>query len=416
MRIILFDIDCLRPDHLGCYGYPRPTSPTLDAIAKQGIHFDHYYCADSPCLPSRTGFASGRFGSNTGVVSNIGGVYTLTDSSAEFDPNDFKPDDVVRILDDGSEAHPGFYTIIDVPDPHTLQLADDPGNATQTVEDKAETGSLESMIDTSDWYKIFLSPSGSGNQATMATASLTLAPSNQAYVGLSLQFSTSGDVNDLDVLDSDYTYDYQTYTYTHTAEANAIINDAGYYYIRLSIYEGSVANYTLTITTTVVMLDGNNDFGNATQITVPYDEINDVQKGVDPNDYYELSLVASQTTADVVTVEVTCLGMIELQVTIYDADQQQLSSLTVTDNGTESKTFTAGYTGTYYILVRLSSWSTLDAGEYQLKVTKETQPSDGNNHFLSATEVVNGDEIQETLDEVIDREDYFQIRSTVGTL
>ena len=72
MRIILFDIDCLRPDHLGCYGYARPTSPAIDAIAKQGIRFDHYYCADSPCLPSRTGFACGRFGFNNGVVSNIG--------------------------------------------------------------------------------------------------------------------------------------------------------------------------------------------------------------------------------------------------------------------------------------------------------------------------------------------------------
>lgn len=32
MRVLLVDIDCLRPDHLGCYGFNRPTSPTLDAI------------------------------------------------------------------------------------------------------------------------------------------------------------------------------------------------------------------------------------------------------------------------------------------------------------------------------------------------------------------------------------------------
>jgi len=32
MRTVVFDIDCLRPDHLGCYAYPRPTSPTFDAI------------------------------------------------------------------------------------------------------------------------------------------------------------------------------------------------------------------------------------------------------------------------------------------------------------------------------------------------------------------------------------------------
>ncbi len=72
MRIILFDIDCLRPGHLGCYGYPRSTSPNIDRIAGEGIRFEHYYCADSPCLPSRMGFVSGRFGIHNGVVSNVG--------------------------------------------------------------------------------------------------------------------------------------------------------------------------------------------------------------------------------------------------------------------------------------------------------------------------------------------------------
>lgn len=72
MRIIYFDIDCLRPDHLGCYGYGRPTSPAIDEVAKQGICFDHYYCASSPCLPSRACWASGRFGVRNGVISNHG--------------------------------------------------------------------------------------------------------------------------------------------------------------------------------------------------------------------------------------------------------------------------------------------------------------------------------------------------------
>lgn len=70
MRIIYFDIDCLRPDHLGCYGYNRPTSPAIDEIARQGTRFNHYYCASSPCLPSRTAWSSGRFGIRNGVISN----------------------------------------------------------------------------------------------------------------------------------------------------------------------------------------------------------------------------------------------------------------------------------------------------------------------------------------------------------
>ena len=70
MRIIYFDIDCLRPDHLGCYGYHRPTSPNIDAIAADGARFDHCYCASSPCLPSRAAWSSGRFGIRNGVCSN----------------------------------------------------------------------------------------------------------------------------------------------------------------------------------------------------------------------------------------------------------------------------------------------------------------------------------------------------------
>ena len=32
-RMIWIDIDTLRPDHLGCYGYERPTSPIMDELA-----------------------------------------------------------------------------------------------------------------------------------------------------------------------------------------------------------------------------------------------------------------------------------------------------------------------------------------------------------------------------------------------
>ncbi len=70
-------------------------------------------------------------GTDAEVSNNDGdGPYTLYDPAADFEATDFKLDDVCRILDDGSEANPGFYTIVAVPDAHTLRLASDPGNAT----------------------------------------------------------------------------------------------------------------------------------------------------------------------------------------------------------------------------------------------------------------------------------------------
>ena len=72
MRIIYFDIDSLRPDHLGCYGYHRDTSPNIDALAAEGVRFENVYVSDAPCLPSRTALWSGRFGFHTGVVNHGG--------------------------------------------------------------------------------------------------------------------------------------------------------------------------------------------------------------------------------------------------------------------------------------------------------------------------------------------------------
>lgn len=72
MRILYIDIDSLRADHLGCYGYHRQTSPNIDLLAADGVRFDNYYISDGPCLPSRTALWSGRCGFHTGVVNHGG--------------------------------------------------------------------------------------------------------------------------------------------------------------------------------------------------------------------------------------------------------------------------------------------------------------------------------------------------------
>ncbi|MDY0062184.1 MAG: sulfatase [Myxococcota bacterium] len=47
-NLLLVTVDALRADHLGLYGYPRPTSPALDALATRAVVFDRFY-TPSPC-------------------------------------------------------------------------------------------------------------------------------------------------------------------------------------------------------------------------------------------------------------------------------------------------------------------------------------------------------------------------------
>ena len=72
LRILFIDIDTLRPDHMGCYGYGRNTTPNMDRVCAEGIRFDEYYCSDAPCLPSRASLVSGMFGIHNGAVGHGG--------------------------------------------------------------------------------------------------------------------------------------------------------------------------------------------------------------------------------------------------------------------------------------------------------------------------------------------------------
>jgi arylsulfatase A-like enzyme len=72
VRILYIDIDTLRADHLGCYGYHRDTTPNIDALAAGAVRFTNVYASDVPCLPSRTALITGCFGIHTGVVNHGG--------------------------------------------------------------------------------------------------------------------------------------------------------------------------------------------------------------------------------------------------------------------------------------------------------------------------------------------------------
>jgi len=51
-NIILISLDTLRADHLSCYGYGKPTSPNIDALARDSAVFLNTFAPSSWTLPS----------------------------------------------------------------------------------------------------------------------------------------------------------------------------------------------------------------------------------------------------------------------------------------------------------------------------------------------------------------------------
>jgi arylsulfatase A-like enzyme len=67
--VVLITVDCLRADHLGCYGYDRPTSPNIDTFAEGGTVFDHGY---ANCPGTRWAFQSLHTGVSTLHFEGLG--------------------------------------------------------------------------------------------------------------------------------------------------------------------------------------------------------------------------------------------------------------------------------------------------------------------------------------------------------
>jgi arylsulfatase A-like enzyme len=60
-NLVLISIDTLRPDHLSTYGYARDTSPTIDALAREGTRFTAAFAQAPWTIPSHASMLSGRY-------------------------------------------------------------------------------------------------------------------------------------------------------------------------------------------------------------------------------------------------------------------------------------------------------------------------------------------------------------------
>ena len=59
--VLLIIVDTLRADHLSSYGYFRNTSPTIDALAADGVLFENSFATSSYTLPSHASMLTGQY-------------------------------------------------------------------------------------------------------------------------------------------------------------------------------------------------------------------------------------------------------------------------------------------------------------------------------------------------------------------
>jgi arylsulfatase A-like enzyme len=65
--VILISIDTLRADHLGAYGYSRPTSPFFDELARDSALFERAFIQVPGTLPSHMSMLTGLYPAQHGV-------------------------------------------------------------------------------------------------------------------------------------------------------------------------------------------------------------------------------------------------------------------------------------------------------------------------------------------------------------
>lgn len=114
-NLILITVDTLRADHLGLYGYPRETSPVLDARARNAMVFDHALAQWPKTVPSMVSMFSSTYPHTNGILFGSRGQYVedrLVMLTEVLKRNGFSTYGVVSnaVLADATNFSQGFDT------------------------------------------------------------------------------------------------------------------------------------------------------------------------------------------------------------------------------------------------------------------------------------------------------------------
>ncbi len=67
-NVVIVVLDAARVDHVGCYGYPRDTTPNLDRLAEQSLVFEQHFCQYPQTTVSTASLFTGQYPDTHGLV------------------------------------------------------------------------------------------------------------------------------------------------------------------------------------------------------------------------------------------------------------------------------------------------------------------------------------------------------------
>jgi arylsulfatase A-like enzyme len=84
-NIVIVVLDAVRADHVGCYGYPRPTTPSIDRLAEQSLLFEQHFSQSSETKSSTSSLFTSQYCDThlaDGPRALIEGTFTLQEGLA----------------------------------------------------------------------------------------------------------------------------------------------------------------------------------------------------------------------------------------------------------------------------------------------------------------------------------------------
>ncbi len=83
-NVVLIVVVPLRWDRVGAYGHDRDTSPVMDALAAEGVRFEHAYASAPWTMPSVASLITGLYPTGHGVMTAMTGMSKKLHTLAEI--------------------------------------------------------------------------------------------------------------------------------------------------------------------------------------------------------------------------------------------------------------------------------------------------------------------------------------------